>query len=140
VPVTRRRISSIFWKSSACIAAKSGPPPGPLRATAATRRPIRVASSSIRSTSTGNPDIISTKWSMRLRCQPDASCRYQSGSVGRLLRALTTAGVRWKTYTCCALAARGDRIWMLLAPVPITATRLSASLSRLPFQSPPVTR
>ena len=68
-----------------------------------------------------------------------ATVANQSGSIGALLRASTDDGVRWNTCRLPAQRARCGTHCTAVAPVPMIATRLSASRSiGAPEGSPPV--
>ena len=80
------------------------------------------------------------KFSSHRCCHPGvAISANQSGSIGWLLRMSTDDGVRWKTNSSPASRARCGMACTDVAPVPMMATRLSASLSiGAPSGSPPV--
>jgi len=62
-----------------------------------------------------------------------------SGSIGALARTSTEDGVRWNTSSEPQARARCGTHCTAVAPVPMMATRLSASLeSGAPAASPPV--
>jgi hypothetical protein len=65
--------------------------------------------------------------------------RNQSGSIGALSRRVTGDGVRSNTKSSFTSRASCGTHWIAVAPVPMTATRLSWSLSiGAPSGSPPV--
>ena len=49
-----------------------------------------------------------------------------AGGVAMSQRGSTQPGVRWNTLTNSACLTSSGMIWMALAPVPMTATRLPA--------------
>jgi hypothetical protein len=93
-----------------------------------------------RSSSAMPPVWLAVKFSSQRRCQPGvAISANQSGSVGRLSRTSTELGVRWNTNSRSQALARWGTHCTAVAPVPMTATRLSPSLSiGAPEASPPV--
>ena len=85
------------------------------------------------------PPVTSTLKFVILRCcQPGERDFAHSGSVGLLPRTSMDDGVRWKTWSSFAVPPRCGTHCTAVAPVPMMPTRLSASLCRLPFESPPV--
>jgi hypothetical protein len=83
---------------------------------------------------------LAVKFASQRCCQPGcAISANHPGSVGRLSRTSTDDGVRWKTYSSSHARARCGTHCTAVAPVPMMATRLPASLSMgAPEGSPPV--
>ena len=69
------------------------------------------------------------KFSMRSFCHPGFRLLNQASSVGPWLRTPTEAGVRWKTKSSLAERATAGTTCTAVAPVPMTPTTLSSSLS-----------
>ena len=78
------------------------------------------------------------KFSMRSFCQPGSRLLNHSMSVGPWLRTPTEDGVRWKTRRSLADLATAGTTCTAVAPVPITPTTLSPSLSSGSKGPPPV--
>src|SRR5689334_2435859 len=105
-----------------------------------TRREISVQPSWTRS-SWADPRVwLSAKFSSQRCCQPGVAIDVNhSGSIGRLPLVSTDDGVRWNTYSALQARDRCGTHCTDVAPVPMTATRLPASLSiGAPDGSPPV--
>ena len=142
---TRARISLIFSKSESSKAASmfsgvnsSG---GNAMILARIRRARSVQPSLTRSSSGITIAVcVAVKFSSQRCCQPGvAISANHPGSVGRLSRTSTEDGVRWKTYSSLHACARWGTHCTAVAPVPMIATRLSASPSiGAPSGSPPV--
>ena len=76
------------------------------------------------------PAWLAVKFSSQRCCQPGVAIpANQSGSIGALARTSTDEGVRWKTKSSLQARARCGTHCTAVAPVPMMATRLSASLS-----------
>jgi hypothetical protein len=140
----RARISSIFSKSessnASIIRAGVRPLAGRAMIFERIRRERSVQPSMTRSSSVMPPVWLAVKFSSQRCCQPGvAISANHAGSVGWLLRTSTEDGVRWKTYSSLHARARWGTHWTAVAPVPMMATRLSASFSSgAPDGSPPV--
>ena len=141
---TRARISDIFSKSESSYAAimpstvnSSG---GSAMILSRIRRARSVQPSWTRSSSGRAAVWLAVKFSSQRCCQPGVAIdANHSGSVGRLSRTSTEDGVRWNTYSSPHARARCGTHCTAVAPVPMIATRLSASLSiGAPDGSPPV--
>jgi|GEM_PF-4341469 len=141
---TRARICSICSKSASsassamAAAVRSGAGIAAIRAR--TRRPTALQLSATRSVCAAPPSTFAAQFSIQRCCQPGvATPANQSGSIGWLPRTSTEDGVRWNTYSSRHARARCGMHCTAVAPVPMMATRLSASLSiGAPRGSPPV--
>ena len=104
------------------------------------RRDRSVQPSITRSTSALPPAWLAVKFSSQRCCQPGVAIpANHSGSIGALARTSTEDGVRCTTSSSLQARARCGTACTLVAPVPMIATRLSASFSiSPPCGSPPV--
>ena len=77
-------------------------------------------------------------FALRFACQPGSSEAAHWGSVSQSSLTSIDDGVRWKTYSSLHALARWGTHCTAVAPVPMMATRLSASLAiAAPVGAPP---